>query len=260
VNQVGQVASIHRYPVKSMAGEVVERSRLTESGLEGDRLYAFESSGAPAGMLRLTGRERREMLRYQPVLRSDGRVEVQVPTGEQVLVDSPEMLAYLATHLPDGDQFTLTKASTPQTDVRPLSLISMQTIQQLSAELGKGIDPRRFRANLYLDLRGEPFGEDSLVGQTLHIGSTATILIRERDPRCRFITYDPEAPVAADPLFDLMKLLDRDHQCRAGVYATIDQPGPIQAGDAICVVAAKADADDRTHAVTVALRRGYIES
>jgi uncharacterized protein YcbX len=237
VNQVGKVASIHRYPVKSMAGEVVERSWLTESGLHGDRLYAFESSGAPAGMLRLTGRERREMLRYQPVFRSDGRVEVRVPTGEQVLVDSTEMLANLTTHISEGSQFMLTKASTPQTDVRPLSLISMQTIRQLSAELGKEIDPRRFRANLYLDVRGEPFSEDSLVGRRLRIGSMATILIGERDPRCRFITYDPEAPMAADPLFDLMKLLDRDHQCRAGVYATVDQPGPIQAGDAICIVA-----------------------
>jgi uncharacterized protein YcbX len=237
VNQVGQIASIHRYPVKSMAGEVVERSWLTGSGLEGDRLYAFESSGAPAGMLRLTGRERREMLRYQPVLRPDGRVEVRVPSGEQVLVESPEMLVYLAHHIPDGSQFMLTKASTPQTDVRPLSLISMQTIRQLSVELGKGIDPRRFRANLYLDVRGEPFTEDTLIGHSLRIGSTATILIRERDPRCRFITYDPQDPLTADPLFDLMKLLDREHQCRAGVYATIEEPGPIEAGDAICTVA-----------------------
>jgi hypothetical protein len=236
VDQVGQVASIHRYPVKSMAGEAIERSWLTGSGLEGDRLFAFESSGAAAGMLRLTGRERRQMLLYQPVLRLDGRVEVGVPTGEKLLVDSPEMLDYLTTHFPDGNQFVLSKALTPQTDVRPLSLISMQTIRQLSAELGKGIDPRRFRANLYLDLCGESFHEDSLVGQTLRVGSTATILIRERDPRCRFITYDPEAPVAADPLFVLMKLLDREHQGRAGVYATIEQPGPIQAGDAVCVV------------------------
>ena len=235
VAQVGQVASIHRYPVKSMAGEAIERSWLTGSGLEGDRLYAFESSGAPAGMLRLTGRERREMLLYQPVLRSDGKVEVEVPTGEKLLVDSPDMLVYLATHIPDGNQFVLTQSSTPQTDVRPLSLISVQTIRQLSAELGQGIDPRRFRANLYLDLHGEPFREDRLVGQTLRVGSTARILIRERDPRCRFITYDPEAPVAADPLFALMKLLDREHQGRAGVYATIEEPGPIQTEDAVCV-------------------------
>jgi uncharacterized protein len=219
-----------------MAGEAVERSYLTESGLYGDRLYAFESSGAPAGMLRLTGRERREMLRYQPLLRSDGRVEVRVPTGEQFLVDSPAILAYLATHTSEGSQFILTQAPTPQTDVRPLSLISVQTVHQLSTELGQVLDPRRFRANLYLDLPGGPFVEDSFVGRTLRIGSTATILIRERDPRCRFITYDPEAPLVAAPLFSLMKLLDRHHEGRAGIYASVHIPGPIQAGDLVRLV------------------------
>ncbi len=233
---VGFIQSIHRYPVKSMAGEVVERSWLTESGLEDDRLYAFESSGAPAGMLRLTGRERREMLRYQPLLRSDGRVEVLVSTGERFPVDSQALLDYLSTHNPEANQFVLTHAATPQTDVRPLSLISVNTVRQLSTELGQGIDPRRFRANLYLDLRDGPFGEDRFVGRTLRIGSAATILIRERDPRCRFVTYDPEDPVVAAPLFSLMKLLDRDHEGRAGVYATVQTPGPIQAGDPVCLV------------------------
>jgi uncharacterized protein len=235
-NQAGQIASvqsIHRYLVKSMAGEAVERCYLTESGLDGDRLYAFESSGAPAGMLRLTGRERRGMLGYQPLLRPDGRVEVRVPTGEQFLVDSPAMVAHLATHTPEGSQFILTQSPTPQTDVRPVSLISVQTIRQLSTEMGQLLDPRRFRANLYLDLPDGPFVEDSFVGRTLRIGSTATILIRERDPRCRFITYDPEAPLIDAPLFALMKLLDRDHDGRAGVYATVLNPGPIQAGDAV---------------------------
>ena len=154
-NQAGQIASIqsiHRYLVKSMAGEAVERCYLTESGLYGDRLYAFESSGAPAGMLRLTGRERREMLRYQPLLRSDGRVEVRVPAGEQFLVDSPAMLAYLATHTPEASQIHPHPSAPPQTDVRPLSLISVQTVRQLSTEMGQVLDPRRFRANLYLDL------------------------------------------------------------------------------------------------------------
>jgi hypothetical protein len=108
----------------------------------------------------------------------------------------------------------------------------MQTVRQLSIEVGQEIDPRRFRANLYLDFPDSPFGEDGLVGRTIRIGPAATICIRERDPRCRFITYDPDQPLLA-PLFPLMRVLDRSHQGRAGVYATIQNPGPIQSGDAI---------------------------
>jgi len=233
VEPIASIQSIYRYPVKSMGGEVVERCELTDSGLFGDRLYAFESSGAPSGMLRLTSRERREMLRYQPILCPDGRVEVRVPTGERFLVDSPAMLTYLTAHLPDANRVILTRAATPQTDVRPLSLISVQTVRQLSIEMGQEIDPRRFRANLYIDIPDTRFGEDSFVGRTIRIGSTATVCIRERDPRCRFITYDPVEPLLA-PLFPLMRLLDHSHQGSAGVYATISTPGPIQAGDAIC--------------------------
>ena len=65
-----------------MAGEAVTEVPLEASGLFRDRLYAFESSGAPAGMLRLAGQERRAMLAYRPALRPDGRVEVRVPSGE----------------------------------------------------------------------------------------------------------------------------------------------------------------------------------
>lgn len=87
--------------------------------------------------------------------------------------------------------------------MRPLSLISLQIIHQLSAEIDHALDPRRFRANLHLDLRDGPLLEDNLVGRTIRIGSVATVLIRERSPRCRFITYDPEAPHTTDPLSSL---------------------------------------------------------
>jgi uncharacterized protein YcbX len=231
--EIGQVAYIARYLVKSMAGEIVEQANLTESGLDGDRLYAFESSSAPTGMLRVSNRERREMLRYQPHLIAGGKVEVLCPTGELFPVESQGLLDYLRNHTLDSSTFSLTQASTPQTDVRPLSLISLQTIHQLSAEIDHALDPRRFRANLYLDLPNGPFLEDNQVGRVIRIGSVATVLIRERSPRCRFITYDPEAPHTTDPLFSLMKLLDRNRQGRVGVYASIVVPGHIQADDPV---------------------------
>ncbi len=233
---IGEIVSISRYLVKSMAGELLERCLLTGFGLEQDRLYAFESSRAPAGMLRLTSRERRAMLQCQPHLLPDGGVEVQAATGEPFAIDSPALLSYLQAHSPDGSTFTLTYSPTPQTDVRPLSLISRQTVCQLSTEMGETVDPRRFRANLYLDLPGGPFAEDTLVRRTLRLGPHATIRILERDPRCRFIAYDPQAPLAAAPLFSLMKLLDRGHEGRVGVYASVLCPGIVRTGDAVELV------------------------
>jgi uncharacterized protein YcbX len=172
-------------------------------------------------MLRVSGAQRRELLRYKARLEA-GQVTVQTPTGTSLPVDDPTLL---------GPAFTLTRQPTPQTDVRPLALISLQTIQQLADELAHPLSPQRFRANFYLNLP-TPFAEDALVGQTLRLG-TAQILIRERDPRCRFITYHPASPHLSEPLFALMKLLDRQHEGRAGVYASVVNPGIVAQGDCL---------------------------
>jgi uncharacterized protein YcbX len=187
-------------------------------------------------MLRLTGRERREMLRYEPALLPDGVVEVRTPTGQVFRIDSQALLEYLQLHIPNVSSLSLTQTEIPQTDVRPLSLISLQTVQQLSKELGEPLDPRRFRANFHLDLTDGPFTEDSLVGRTVRIGNTAIIKILERDPRCRLITYDPQTPHSSPPLFSIMKLLDRRHEGRAGVYASILAPGLVRIDDPIEVL------------------------
>ena len=256
---IAKISSLYRYPVKSMAGEQVQALLLTWHGVADDRLFAFESTGAPAGMLRLTGQERRHMLRYHPHLLPSGEVQVRTPTGEVLPVSSLELLTHLQTHIPGASTISLTHAATPQTDVRPLSLISLETIASLTRALAPEpesahLDPRRFRANFYIEveknwldqardgtssrpdsvsLRGGAFPEDRLTGRCLRLGETARILIRERDPRCRFITYDPECPHLAEPLYSLMKLLERHHQGRAGVYASVLTPGPVRTGDPI---------------------------
>ncbi len=219
-----------------MGGEVVPFAGLVEAGMEWDRLYAFESSGAPSGMLRVTGAQRRELLRYKAAVDAAGGVRVLAPGGERYPVESKALLGILQRELPQAGLLRLTRANTPQTDVRPLSLISLATIAQLSAEAEQVLDPRRFRANVYLEMQEGAFSEDGLVGRTLGLGATATVLIRERDPRCRFITYDPDEPHRAEPLFGLMKILDRGHEGRAGIYASVVTPGPIAAGDEVVVV------------------------
>ena len=165
IDSIGRISGIVRYPVKSMAGESVPRARLTEVGLEHDRLYAFESSGAPAGMLRVTGRERRELLRYSARVQENGEVEVLTPSGQRLPVESAELLDRLQSQAKTGSVFSLMRAETPQTDVRPLSLLSVQTVDGLAEELGQRLDARRFRSNLLLDLAAGAFGERCAGGQ-----------------------------------------------------------------------------------------------
>ncbi|RXH55786.1 MOSC domain-containing protein [Granulicella sibirica] len=233
---IGRVASVTRYPVKSMAGEVVGRGYLNEHGLEHDRLYAFESSGAPAGMLRLTGKERREMLRYRPRVLTDSAVAVLTPSGDSYRVDSAEMLAYLRDNIAGANRILLTLEATPQTDVRPLSLLSIETVEALSSELGEAVDARRFRANLMVSMEGGAYAEDGLVERVIQIGSEARVMVRERTPRCRFVTYDPDAPEVGEPMFSMMKMLERQHQGRVGVYASVVRVGWVESGDEISVV------------------------
>jgi uncharacterized protein YcbX len=235
---IGRLSCLVTYPVKSMAGQSIMQGELLANGLADDRLYAFESDGAPPGMLRLTGGERRAMLRYHAQLNEAGAVQVSSPEGLVFEVESQSLLSHFLENIPGATKIFLTHALDPQTDVRPLSLISMQTIRRLSEalHLKASLDPRRFRANLYLDLDEGAFAEDGIVGRAVQIGRSATIRIRDRDPRCRFITYDPGEPLLHEPLFTLMKVLDRCHEGRAGVYASIIEPGTVAVGDQILLL------------------------
>jgi uncharacterized protein YcbX len=231
----GTLISVVRFPVKSMAGESLQEGVLTRTGLQNDRLYAFESTNAPSGMLRLSGKERRAMLGYRARL-TGGQVAVETPTGEIYPVDSGLLIEYFKAHISNTAHFSLVESSVPQTDVRPLSLISRQTVSQIASEVGRPIRERRFRANLIVDLADGPFGEDGFVGTRLRVGPSAVLEIIERVPRCRVVTHDPDAPKVEEPAFEIMRALDRFHQGRAGVYARIVTPGAVRSNDAIQVV------------------------
>ena len=64
--EVGRIAAIHRYPVKSMAGELLDSADVSWYGLTGDRRWAFIRGGmVRSGFPWLTMRENAGMGRYQ---------------------------------------------------------------------------------------------------------------------------------------------------------------------------------------------------
>ena len=130
------------------------------------------------------------MLRYHPHVRSDGVVEVLTPGGERHPIDSVALLHHLQARIANAGRLSLMQSLTPQTDVCPLSLVSLPTVEALSEEFGMTLDERRFRAIMLVDLVGGAFAEDALAGRLIRIGAEVKLLMRERTPRCRFITYD----------------------------------------------------------------------
>jgi uncharacterized protein YcbX len=256
---VGQVHSLWRYPVKSMRGEQLEEAFAGFAGIYGDRLYAFHSSAAPAGFPYLTGREQGRMLLCRPIYRhphkmrqppnladaaalppgatpiyasADERgIDVETSTGDVFAIDDPGLIRYLRDGMRERHELTLMQSDRSMTDCRPVSIFSTQTARQLSDELGFEIDMRRFRANVYVELKsGTGFAEDQFIGRTLRIGDRACVAVTDRDPRCKMITLDPET---AEPNPEVMRQVAHAHDGKAGVYGAVVVEGLIRPGDEI---------------------------
>jgi hypothetical protein len=258
---VGVVESLCRYPIKSMAGEAMKDAFVGYAGIYGDRVHGFVNSAAPAGTPFLTARDRHEMLLYRPRFRDsvitakppnqanaeqlgpgltplypsapDFAVDVQTPTGETLAVDDPALVGQLAQRITKG-VLSLVRSDRAMTDCRPVSLISLQTIQQLGNEVNIALDKRRFRANVYARLAaGGGFAEDSFVGHKLQIGSRVVVAATIRDERCNMITIDPDT---AETTPAILRNVNRVHGGHAAIYCAVLTEGMVRVGDQIVLL------------------------
>lgn len=256
---IGTVESLWRYPVKSMRGEAMSEMFMGFSGIYGDRCYAFKNSAARKGFPYLNANVQGQMLRYRPQFRDAERaarppnlteatsiapgvtpanaepddliLDVVTPSGALVAVDNPALREMLVDGLRGENHLTLVRSDRALTDCRPVSLISLQTVRQVEAELGFPVDKRRFRANVYLDLASDDgFGEDELVGRRLRIGSRAVVSVLERDPRCKLISLDPDT---GEHNPEVLRQVAQAHAAFAGVYCAVLVEGILTKGDSI---------------------------
>ena len=165
---------------------------------------------------------------------SELTLDVETPAGERLAIDDPRLMEMLREGIRDTHELTLLRSHRAMTDCRPVSIISIQTVCQLSQELGIDLDKRRFRANLYVELEsGKGFGEDEFVGRTLRIGAKTAIAVVKRDSRCKISTLDPDT---AQPNPEVMRRLARDHEGKAGVYGVVLVEGTIRPGDEVALL------------------------
>lgn len=228
VRAVGRVVAVWRYPVKSMAGEAVERCELSWHGLAGDRRWAFVRDGKQrSGFPWLTLRERPAMWQYRPRFVDPAQPDasatrVRTPAGAELDVVDPALAAEL------GGGVRVLKHDRGVFDTLPVSLITTQTLAQLGAHVGAVLDPQRFRPNLLVHARGA-FPEDRWVGHTLRIGG-GRLRIDKRDQRCVVVNVDP-ATTRRDAA--ILRAIAGHRDACLGVYGSTVQPGAIAVGDAV---------------------------
>lgn len=244
MEQIGTLAGVRRYPVKSMAGEDLAEARVTFAGILGDRVYAFIDTNNKSDFPWMTGRQGHEMILFRPrfvepleagdqIPRAEQyAVEVTAPEGEKFRMGNDDFTRLLEQRF--GRPLRLRFSERSMTDARPVSLLGLNTIRALSQEIGIELDPRRFRENFYVEWKDpKPFFEDELVGRELQIGETVSLQVVKKDGRCVMIGLDPDT---AKPSPQVFEHVSRKHGGCTGVYAAVLREGIVRAGDRVFLI------------------------
>jgi hypothetical protein len=232
--QIGEVEALFRYPVKSMRGEALNEAGLGWHGLEGDRRLALRRIDDRSGFPWLTATKLPELILFTPV---HGTAEslpthVRTPEGEELALFSQQLAAEVSRS--HGSPVEMTHLNRGIFDEASVSVITSATVGGIAKFVGHDPDVRRFRPNILVSaLHAKPFEEDSWVGGLLSFGDSedaATIGITNRDERCSMICFDPDSAQSAP---EMLKMLVRERDNKAGVYGTVIRRGQLALGQPI---------------------------
>jgi uncharacterized protein len=235
--EIGRISAIFRYPVKSMAGELLDAARLGWHGIEGDRRLAFRRLADQSGFPWLTASKLPQLLLYKPFRLDNNACEqlpthVRTPDGNEFELQSDELREDISSRC--GSELELMNLKHGIFDEACISVISLGTISSVERESGRDIDLRRFRPNIVIESgSGKPFEEDSWVGRTLLFGEAnigAAVGITLKDERCVMVNFDPDT---AERDSNVMKTIVRMNENCAGVYGTVVKSGELRVGQVV---------------------------
>jgi uncharacterized protein len=234
------VAALWRYPVKSLQGEQLDSVRIAAEGLDGDRRYAIFDRVSGFGV---TARRYPELLFARARLLDEGTVEIILPDGH-VSTGDDDLSEWLnrPVHLRRADEpgerryESIDDFENEQTaswdafDGSPgafhdLAAASVSLVA--TATIGTW-DPRRFRANVLLDMGPET--EVALVGRTVRLGG-AQLSVKRRLGRC-VVTTRPQ-PGGIDRDLDVLRTINRERGGALAVGALVAAAGSVRVGDEV---------------------------
>ena len=206
------VKELWRYPVKSMAGERVERIVVGKEGLARDRQVLV---GDGRGRI-VTARTHPGLLGLRGTVDAEGVVRI---SGHRW--DSAEALE-LVKAAAGGDARLLAYAGDARFDVLPLLVATDGAIAHM------GFDGRRLRPNLVVG-GVEGLAEREWEGRPLQAGE-ALLLPEQLRVRCVMTTYDPDTPRQD---LTVLRRIVKELGGTMGLDTSVIRGGVIRVGDAV---------------------------
>lgn len=205
------LGQLWRYPVKSMAGEQIQRATLTDLGVPGDRLVWVRG---PEGVR--TARRQYQLLGLRGTLSPEGEVLVNGHPW-----DSP--VAAELVRAAAGEDAWLERAPTGhQFDILPLLVATDGAVAAF------GRDIRRLRPNLLIS-GVDGMDETTWEGSELAIG-VAIIELDSLRGRCPMTTVDPDT-ITRDPA--VLNDIGRRFGGRLALNAAVGRGGEIVVGNPV---------------------------
>jgi len=232
-----------------MAGERLDAAALGWHGLEGDRRLAFRRIHDRSGFPWLSASQLPAMVLFTPhrsqAAESDLPTHVRTPEGTDIPVFSEELDAEIGRR--SGAPVQLTHWKHGIFDEASVSVIALETVDEISRLARVTPDVRRFRPNLLVRAaKSVPFQEDAWVGGLLRFGGSddaPAVAVTMRDLRCAMLNLDPDT---ATPTPEMMKAVVRVHGNTAGVYGAVTRTGRLEVGQSIFLSAATSKQERRS--------------
>ena len=249
--ELGRVAGLWQYPVKSMQGIALDSVTFDAAGVVGDRAW---------GLVDRTTGHLMSAKRYRHLLAAttDGDT-ITLPDGTTVGCDDPDVhrrlsdwlgrevelrrpggtLSYEMTFEPPNDDAEYFEIPAPPDSFRDLAgahLISRATLEAgAQARPDLNWDVRRFRPNLLVEAAAGAFAEDTWCGRHVHIGD-AVLVATQPTVRCA-MPLRAQPAIADRPALEtepeLFGAMDELHANHFGIYLNVVTPGTVRIGDPV---------------------------
>ena len=265
--ELGSVHSLWRYPVKSMMGEELNATEVTDRGLLGDRAFALVDSADGKVATAKNPRKWPHLFDFCATFIESSHAALKVPPvrialsdGATVISDQADLNQVLSQALsrevtfrasqsglvtaeeywPDMEGLdhrdTVTDFTLPGEtffDCAMVHLLTTATLDCLNELYPQGrFEVRRFRPNIVVQMAsGERgFAENSWVGHTLAIGTDVRLNITGPCGRCVMTTL-AQGDLSRDP--GILRTAALHNQVNIGAYAGAERSGTIRRGDPI---------------------------